>query len=86
MAALNVASAAFAVTPSDSTDLASVAYGLIVGGAGTLKVDCGDDVGTQTNRVTVTFGALSAGQLVPLKVIRVYATGTSATSVVALEE
>ena len=86
MAALNVASAAYAVTPADGADLPSVAYGLIVGAAGTLKVDCGSDVGTQTNRVTVTFGALSAGQLLPLKVVRVYATGTSATSIVALEE
>ena len=86
MASLNVASAAFAVTPNDGADLASVAYGLIIGGGGTLKVDCGNDVGTQGERVTITFGAVSAGQLIPLKVIRVYATGTSATSIAALEE
>lgn len=86
MAGLNVASAAFAVTPSDSADLPSVAYGLIVGGAGNLKVDCGNDVGTQSERVTLTFTGVVAGQLIPLRVIRVYATGTTATNIAALEE
>lgn len=84
MAGLNVASAAFAVTPSDTTDLAAVAYGLYIGTGGTLKVDCGDDVGTQTNRVTFS-GTVAAG-LFPLKVVRVYATGTAATGILALDE
>lgn len=85
MPANPVASAAYAVTPADGADLPSTAFGLYIGVAGTLKVDCGNDAGTQTDRVTVTFANVAAGFL-PLKVVRVYATGTSATGIVAFEE
>ncbi len=68
---------AVAITPSDSANLLrgdSVA--LYIGIAGTLRVMCGD--GTEC-----TFAAVSAG-LLPIRIRRVYATGTSATSIVAL--
>ena len=83
MAGLNVASGAAAVTPSDSTDLGFVAYGLYVGTGGTLKVDVGNSLSGP--RETVSFAAVAAGFL-PLMVLRVYATGTTATGIVAFQE
>ena len=77
---------AAAVTPSDSADIPNVANQdgsgnngcvLYVGGAGTLKVTTigGDDV---------TFSGLIAGSFVPVQVVKVWATGTSATNIIAL--
>lgn len=71
------ATKAFAVTPADGADLAEVTRGIYVGGSGTLKVDMAD-VGT------VTFTALAAGVVHPLRVKKVYATGTDATTIIAL--
>jgi hypothetical protein len=75
---------AAAVTPSNTVDIPSVSGGtsnngcvLYVGGAGDLKVDTvGGDA--------VTFVAVPAGSFIPVQVTRVYSTGTSATSIVAL--
>jgi hypothetical protein len=75
---------AAAVTPSNTVDIPSVSGGtsnngcvLYVGGAGNLRVDTigGDDV---------TFTGVLAGSFIPVQVTRVYATGTTATSIVAL--
>lgn len=65
---------AAAVTPSDTALLASPSV-LYVGGAGDVKVTTvlGDDT---------TFVGLSAGQIVPVQVIRVWSTGTTATYIV----
>lgn len=68
---------AAAVTPNDSADLAYIARGLYVGGAGTLKV-------TLEDGTNLTFGAVTAGSLLPIRVSRVWSTGTSATNIVAL--
>lgn len=75
---------AAAVTPSNTVDIPSVSGGtsnngcvLYVGGAGDLKVDTvGGDA--------VTFVAVPAGSFIPVQVTRVYSTGTTATSIVAL--
>jgi hypothetical protein len=75
---------AAAVTPSNTDDIASISGGtsnngcvLYVGGAGNLKVDTiGGD--------TVTFTGVLGGSFIPVQVTRVYATGTTATSIVAL--
>jgi hypothetical protein len=75
---------AAAVTPSNTVDIPSITGGtsnngcvLYVGGAGDLTVDTvGGDA--------VTFVAVPAGSFIPVQVTRVYATGTSATSIVAL--
>ena len=75
---------AAAVTPSNTVDIPSVSGGtsnngcvLYVGGAGDLKVDTvGGDA--------VTFVAVLAGSFIPVQVTRVYSTGTTATSIVAL--
>lgn len=71
------ASQAAAVTPNDSADLTSVARGLYVGGAGAVNVDMPDGS-------TVLFSGVNSGQILPVRVRRVRATSTTATSIVAL--
>jgi len=74
---------AAAVTPSDTVDIPSVTGGtnngcvLYVGGYGDIKVRTigGDDI---------TFAGVLGGTFMPVQVIKVYATGTSATDIVAL--
>lgn len=69
---------AFVVTPNDSVDLAHVTRGLWVGGAGNISVDLN---GGQT---AVLFSGVPAGTLLPLAVIRVRSTNTTATLIVAV--
>ena len=64
------------LTPDNSNDLVDVARALYIGVTGALKVDtAGGD--------TVTFVAVPVG-IFPVRVKRVYATGTDADSIVAL--
>jgi hypothetical protein len=67
---------AAAVTKSDTAELAKVARGLYVGGAGAVTVitAAGD---------TVAFGAVTAGSYLPLLIKQVKSTGTDATHMVA---
>jgi hypothetical protein len=68
---------AAAVSPSDSSDLTSASRALYVGGAGdVVLMTVGDD--------TVTFVAVPAGSILPMRVKRVLSTGTTATSILAL--
>jgi hypothetical protein len=78
-------SRAAAVTPSDTNNIPYVGYPsgptlacvLYVGGAGNVKVETdGGDI--------VTFTGLNVGQFVPVNVVKVYATDTTATNIVAL--
>ncbi|MCF3934197.1 hypothetical protein L1787_12345 [Acuticoccus sp. M5D2P5] len=71
------ASDAFTVTPSDGTDLATVARGLFVGGAGNVNV-------VTLGGTTVMFPGVAAGTILPCGVTRVLATDTTATNIVAL--
>lgn len=64
------------VTPSDAADLAEIPKALLIGGAGTVSLIAADD----TVAVTLT---VEAGVL-PIRVRRVRATGTTATGIVAL--
>lgn len=74
---------AAAVTPSDTVNIPSLTGGsnngcvLYVGSGGDLKVTTigGDDV---------VFSNIQDGVFVPVQVLRVWATGTTATSIVAL--
>ena len=66
---------ASAVTPNDSTDLSEVTLALYVGTAGAAKL-------TLMDGSIVTYAALAAGRH-PLRVKRVWATGTTATGIVA---
>ena len=65
---------ATAVTPSDTVNLATPSV-IYVGSGGNVKVTTaqGDDV---------TFTGMLSGSIIPVQVIRVWATGTSATSLV----
>ena len=68
---------AFAVTGNDSTDLTNATRGLYVGGAGDVKV-------TTIGGSTVTFAAVPGGSVLPVRVARVFATGTTATNMIGL--
>jgi hypothetical protein len=75
---------AAAVTPSNTDNIPSVSGGentqgciLYIGGAGNLKVlTIGGD--------EVTFQAVPVGTTLQVRVLRVFATGTTATNIVAL--
>lgn len=68
---------AAAVTPNDSTDLANFARALWVGGEGNVALDTvGGD--------TVTFTAVPAGTILPVRVARVRSTSTTATNIIAV--
>lgn len=67
-----------AVTPSDTVNLPNgPARAVYVGGAGNLRIITGG--GTD-----VTFSNLLAGQLLPVMAVRVFATNTTATNIVAI--
>ena len=68
---------AAAVTPNDSTDLATFARALYIGGAGNVKVNT-------IRGETVTFSGVLAGSILPVRVARVHSTDTTATNIVAL--
>ena len=65
-----------AITPNDTTDLANVTKEIYVGVAGDIKIDL-------VTSGTVTLKNVPAGRL-KVRVKRVYATGTTATDLVAL--
>lgn len=73
----NPADYATAVTPNDSTDLGVTARGLYIGGAGNVKIH------TPDGQAVTFYGAL-AGSIIPVRVKRVWSTGTTATYIVAL--
>ena len=67
----------FAVTPNEASDLPDVTRALYVGGPGhlVLMLQAG---------ATVTLSNVPSGSLLPLRVRRILATGTSATAIVGL--
>lgn len=67
----------FAIAPDNSTDLLYVTRAIWVGGAGAVKV-------TLYGGDTVTLSGVTAGTLLPLRVTRVFSTGTDATLLVGL--
>jgi hypothetical protein len=66
-----------AILPSDVGDLPQVTRALYVGGDGDLAV-------VMRGGEEVTFAGLSGGTLLPIRVSRVLATGTTATGIVGL--
>lgn len=68
---------AFAVTPHDSTDFAREVEGLYVGVTG-------DVVLVLPSLAAITFVGVPAGAILPVRCIRVNATNTTASSIVAL--
>ena len=65
------------VVTSNSVTYESPTRGVYVGVGGNVKVD-------MVSGGTVTFVGVGAGTLLPIQVERIYATGTTATSMVAL--
>jgi hypothetical protein len=68
---------AAAIAADDGRDLAFATRAIWVGGAGDLRV-------RMLGGAEVTLGQVPAGSLLPLRVVRVLATGTSATGLVGL--
>ncbi|PWE56187.1 hypothetical protein DEM27_12210 [Metarhizobium album] len=71
------ASSGFSITPNDATDLAETVRALYVGGGGNLSV-------TMLSGEVVTLANVFAGSILPLRAVRVRATGTTATDIVGL--
>lgn len=67
---------AFAITPSNSANLANVSV-VYVGGSGNVRVTTaqGDDV---------TFVGLVAGTVIPVQVLKVWSTSTTATNLIGI--
>lgn len=72
------ATSAQAITPSDSNALATTPRALYVGGAGDVSVILIGDASA------VTFSAVPAGTILPLRCSKVRATGTTATNIVGI--
>lgn len=67
---------AAAVTPSDTVNFTEPSV-IFSGTGGTIKV-------TTVQGSAVTFSGVAAGAILPLQVIRVWASGTTATSIVRI--
>lgn len=78
--ATTVYTGAVAVTPSDTARV-SKTTGIYVGGAGNLAVVMG---GEGAAAAGVVFQAVQVGEVLPISVIKVLATGTTATNIIAL--
>lgn len=70
-------SSGFNITPSDSDELSYVTRGVTVTGAGTMKVDFAD----MGENISVY---ASPGSPLPIRIKKVYSTGTTATGIVGL--
>ncbi len=76
--ATHSATVCLAVTPSDSTDLTySTCRAIYIGGDGDISLVDG-------NGATIAFSGVTAGSILPVQTARVNATGTTATSIIAL--
>lgn len=71
------ARSAAAVTPNDSADLPTSCRALYVGAGGDIKV-------TMAGGDTVTFTSVPQGMVLPIRAARVWATGTTAASLVGV--
>jgi len=67
----------FAITPHDTNDLSEITRGLYVGGTGTLVAELAS--GAQ-----ITFAGVVGGTLLPVRVRKVLATGSTATQIMGL--
>lgn len=71
------ASSGFTVTPHDTTDLPEPTRAVYVGSGGDLTV-------RMLTGETLVFSAVLPGSLLPVRVTRIFATGTSAANLVGL--
>ena len=76
--ATHSATVCLAVTPSDSTDLTySTCRAIYIGGDGNISLVDG-------NAAAIVFTGVTAGSILPVQTARINATGTTATSIIAL--
>jgi hypothetical protein len=68
---------AVAIAPDDASDITNVTRALYVGGTGDLRV-------MMLGGGTATFANIPSGTLMPLRVTRVLATGTTASAILGL--
>jgi hypothetical protein len=68
---------AFAATPSDVTDLSEETRAIYVGGSGDLSV-------VMVSGAEAMFAGVVAGTVLPVRAIRIKATGTTATQLLGL--
>jgi hypothetical protein len=66
----------FAITPSDSAELPFVTRAIFVGSAVDITARLADDT------ASVTFKAVAAGSMLPIRARQIYATGTNASLMV----
>jgi hypothetical protein len=71
------ASHGFAVTPSDSTLLSETTRGIYVGTGGTIAA-------LMLSGASVSFPAVPSGAILPVRLTKIMATGTTASGIVAL--
>ena len=71
------ASFAFDITPDDNANLDVIPRAIYIGVTGDVKVDMARDG-------TVTFVGVAAGEILPIRVKRVYDTNTTATNIIGL--
>ena len=71
------ADGAIAITPSDNNNLSRSVRALYVGVSGDVKITFIDDT-------EVTFVALAAGVIHPMRAKKVFSTGTTATGIVGI--
>lgn len=71
------ASSGFAVTPNDATDFPQPTRALYIGNGGQVSVQ-------MLTGEALTLSAVPGGSLLPIRVRRVLATGTTATAIAAL--
>ena len=68
---------AYTVITNDSTDQTIATRAFYVGGAGDVKV-------TTSGGNTVTFVGVTVGTVLPVRVVRFWSTGTTATNLIGL--
>ena len=71
------ASHGFAVTPSDSTLLSETTRGIYVGTTGNIAA-------LMLSGASVTFASVPAGAVLPVRLTKILATGTTAGSIIGL--
>jgi hypothetical protein len=68
----------FTITPSDTAELPFVTRSVYVGGSGDITARLADDA------AQVTLKAVPVGTVLPIRARQIYATGTTATSLVGM--
>ncbi|MDO6965511.1 spike base protein, RCAP_Rcc01079 family [Rhizobium alvei] len=68
---------AFAISPNDTTPVSETTRALYIGVGGNLSV-------TMASGGNTTFTAIASGTLLPIRVTKILATGTTATDIVGL--